>query len=237
MQFFTLLSLLIAFTAWNPNKLLHMGIVKVNAVEVEIDSGGNFVGSNLHPGGISVNFYNAYDDKSIDVFWDNREDDENDIYLFKMEPKSLTGVNTFAGHHFYAIESDKGKRVGHVHVNGVTSNYTFGHVNKFVTAANNTGKVSSSRGKHENRIRIIGYRTNAMSAKFRCLAPNVEYYYDDGMEGSFQGSLTVGKETTTNTYEGHVFYFVRPGKKPGEKGKEIARFTMKKEQVSLFILF
>ena len=51
--------------------------------------------------------------------------------------------------------------------------------------------------------------------------------YDDGSEGVYQGTLTMGKETTTNTYEGHVFYFTEPG----DKSKELARFTMDKNVV------
>ena len=35
----------------------------------------------------------------------------------------------------------------------------------------------------------------------------MDMWYDDGMGGSFQGTLTLGKESTTNTYEGHVFFF------------------------------
>ncbi len=47
--------------------------------------------------------------------------------------------------------------------------------------------------------------------------------------GSFQGSLTLGKEYTINTYEGHVFFFTEGD----DKTKEYARFNMNKEQVWL----
>jgi hypothetical protein len=52
--------------------------------------------------------------------------------------------------------------------------------------------------------------------------------YDDGNDGVYQGSLTFGKESTTNTYEGHVFFFTEPG----DKSKELARFTMDADRVS-----
>ena len=45
--------------------------------------------------------------------------------------------------------------------------------------------------------------------------------------GSFQGSLTLGKEYTINTYEGHVFFFTEGD----DKTKEYARFIMNKDQV------
>jgi hypothetical protein len=38
----------------------------------------------------------------------------------------------------------------------------------------------------------------------------------------------MGKESTINTYEGHVFYFTEKG----NKNKEFARYTMEKEHVS-----
>ena len=41
----------------------------------------------------------------------------------------------------------------------------------------------------------------------------------------------MGKETTTNTYEGHVFYFTEPG----DKNKELARFTMDKNVVGMLM--
>ena len=47
--------------------------------------------------------------------------------------------------------------------------------------------------------------------------------------GSFQGSLTLGKEYTINTYEGHVFFFTEGD----DKTKEYARFIMNKDQVRL----
>ena len=83
------------------------------------------------------------------------------------------------------------------------------------------------RPKGDGRVIVINEISTAMSAKFRCLAKKVDYYYDDGGEGTFQGTLTLGKETTTNTYEGHVFYFTMPGR----KDKEIARFAMDKNKV------
>jgi hypothetical protein len=37
---------------------------------------------------------------------------------------------------------------------------------------------------HPN-IEIIGQRTTSMAAKFRCLAPKADYYYDDKKGGEF----------------------------------------------------
>ena len=52
------------------------------------------------------------------------------------------------------------------------------------------------------------------------LAIYISYFrFEDGSGGSAQGLLGVGKETTTNTYEGHVFFFTEQG----NKAKEVAR--------------
>ena len=55
----------------------------------------------------------------------------------------------------------------------------------------------------------------------------VDMYFDDGASGIPLGHLRLGQETSTNTYEGHVFYFTVSG----NKDEEIARFTMNKDQV------
>lgn len=53
-------------------------------------------------------------------------------------------------------------------------------------------------------------------------------WFDDGRGGTEQGHLSTGQETTTNTYEGHVFFVTELG----HKDKVIARFTMVKEKVN-----
>ena len=67
-----------------------------------------------------------------------------------------------------------------------------------------------------------------MNARFRSLAPSsVDYWYDDGGEGVYQGTLTMGKEASINTYEGHVFYFTESN----NKQREVVRFVMDKDKV------
>lgn len=72
----------------------------------------------------------------------------------------------------------------------------------------------------------------AMAAKFRSLVPyKIRIFYEDGRGGTEQGHLSLGQETTTNTYEGHVFFFTDYR----NKLKEIARFTMTKDTVLYLI--
>ena len=86
----------------------------------------------------------------------------------------------------------------------------------------------SSTVLHHPQITIMNQPTTAMTARFRCLSPSpVDYYYFDGRKGTFQGTLTVGKETSVNSYEGHVFFFTLSGK----PNHEISRFIMDKNLV------
>jgi len=70
-----------------------------------------------------------------------------------------------------------------------------------------------------------------MSVKFKSLVPACDYYYDDGRDGIYQGRLQLGGEATTNTYEGHAFYFTSVGK----KDSVLARFTMNRDMVTYFV--
>ena len=50
--------------------------------------------------------------------------------------------------------------------------------------------------------------TRAVLVKFFSLSPKrIIMWYDDGRDGVFEGKLALGQTTTTNSYEGHVFYF------------------------------
>lgn len=87
--------------------------------------------------------------------------------------------------------------------------------------------VSGARPMHPS-VKLLNSRTTAVAAKFRSMVPeNIKIWYENNQGGSFQGSLSLGKEYTLNTYEGHVFFFTNEA-----KTKEFARFTMSKDQVS-----
>ena len=90
--------------------------------------------------------------------------------------------------------------------------------------------LSVNSGLHP-AVTLLHSGTQAMSVKFRNLASGCDYYYDDGRDGIFQGRLELGGESTTNTYEGHVFYFTRVD----QKDEVLARFTMHKDQVTYVV--
>lgn len=90
---------------------------------------------------------------------------------------------------------------------------------------------SSVAGRAHPFIRPVrGARTTCMAAKFRSLSlQQLDMWWDDGGEGVLSAKLKVGQETTTNTYEGHVFYFTLSGTH-GANRVEVARFTMSTEK-------
>ena len=86
----------------------------------------------------------------------------------------------------------------------------------------------NSKALHPS-VKILNTRTTAVNAKFRSMISEpIKIWFENNQGGSFQGSLTLGKEYTPNTYEGHVFFFTNDA-----KTKEYARFTMVKEQVTI----
>ena len=93
------------------------------------------------------------------------------------------------------------------------------------------GRDPSVNGGLHPGVALLHSGTTAMSVKFKNLSPGCDYYYDDGRHGVYQGRLELGGEATTNTYEGHVFFFT----KVGDKSVLIARFSMYKDQVTYVI--
>jgi hypothetical protein len=84
-------------------------------------------------------------------------------------------------------------------------------------------------GLHSLVKEVSGPRTTAHYAKFRSLSSRVlDVWFDDGNSGSAQGTIRPGHETTTNAYLGHVFFFTVHG----DKSKEIARITIRADQVT-----
>eukprot|EP00596_Hydrurales_sp_CCMP1899_P002160 CAMPEP_0119036200 /NCGR_PEP_ID=MMETSP1177-20130426/3728_1 /TAXON_ID=2985 /ORGANISM="Ochromonas sp, Strain CCMP1899" /LENGTH=495 /DNA_ID=CAMNT_0006995645 /DNA_START=160 /DNA_END=1644 /DNA_ORIENTATION=- len=179
-----------------------------------------------------VTVVNSYD-KKISLYWESPDETDDEVYLmFTMEVNGTVGMNTYNGHRFYSKETGTSERLPYViDVNEASATYTIGGQNEPTEDVKIEIDQKYKLPSNINPITIMGYRTTAMSAKFRCLCKAVDYYYDDGLEGTFQGSLTLGVETTTNSYAGHVFFFTEKG----NKKKEIARYTMRQAQ-NLYVI-
>lgn len=82
-------------------------------------------------------------------------------------------------------------------------------------------------------IKLLNMHSTAMSAKFRCLVVDgCDIWFDDSNGGIPQGTLKLGQESTTNTYEGHVFFAT----KKDDKDAVLATFEMLKDKVLYPIL-
>ena len=215
--------------------------------EVDIESDGNFLDewSTSKPkpktksGEHTVTVRNTFPDKSITLYWENPSSFDEDVLMFEIAANTAARLNTYNDHRFYA------KKVGNdqwlsetIHIRQNTESYSFGPEESKsyrFSLQNGITAISSHSGSQERKkssvsqVTIIGARTSAMAAKFRCHCLSVDYWFDDGKSGTFQGTLSLGKETTTNTYEGHVFYFTEKG----NKSNEIARYEMSKEKVRI----
>lgn len=217
--------------------------VTVYADLVEMDGSGNIIDSfddvGELPEEMSEEFFNVeisndFNDNTLSLMWKSENDDDEDVKITEILPKEKASIKTLDGHVFYAELVDDGSYEDLDDITEITPRkimitrakkaYRFGPATPAKPASHEMSTAKAG-GMHP-AVKIIGRRTTAMSAKFKCLLPKVDYYYEDGNGGSFQGTLTMGRETTTNTYEGHIFFFTEAG----DKSKEIARFKMVKEQ-------
>ena len=73
--------------------------------------------------------------------------------------------------------------------------------------------VGSVSRQHPSVVRLT-QTTTACSAKFVSLSGRpLAMYWDDGADGVSEGVLGPGATTTTNSYEGHMFYFTEKNNK------------------------
>lgn len=215
--------------------LLSCLAVSTSALDAEMNAGGEFIpldeSSDYTPRSVIVE--NTYVDKDIGIFWQDSASDDT-VHMFDVLRQSTGSLQTYNNHQFFAKEIGKEERLSDkFHVVAKTKVYTLGpNKSKINKSFVRDGIIQSNRDENgtylDSPIKIIGARTAAMSVKFICHCKGFDYYYDDGGDGVFQGSLTLGKETTINTYEGHTFYFTEKD----NKSKELARFLMTAEKVT-----
>lgn len=214
-------------------------------IDVEVGDSGDV--ETFSQAGLHVTFFNSYDNQSLSVFWQGT--DGIGHLMGHADPLMNLEITSFSGHSFYAVvqtndmDEQAGYRVppGTVTVTSKMTSFSFGIDDETSTTNMNVKKLSEKskyqlvdtkpKGKHRESgmhpaVTFINQPTTSMSARFKSLAPNVDIWYDDGRDGTFSGNIKLGQETTTNTYEGHVFYFTEAN----NKAKELARFTMNKDQ-------
>ena len=156
------------------------------------------------------------------------------IYLTDIASGQTAKISVTDGVEFFATEADDHEgRIAEFAVKAGVNDYKVGSTNigrrPFVKAYID---VDFRERPHPDVTALHQPPSTAMSAKFRNLSNRkVDFYYDDGRGGTAQGHLRPGQETTTNTYEGHEFFFTEAGR----KDKDVARFAMRKDE-SLYVL-
>lgn len=215
-------------------------VMTSTAREVELDFGGG-VSADLSqhvpilPESRSVLLENTYSDKDIELFWQNPNSEEI-AYMFDIQSKQTAQINTFNGHTFIVKEVGNTESLSdRVFITEKTKFYTVGPNQpkdyKFSVRDGIAPQLYQSKSRKAkvtgSPLTLMGERSSAMAAKFQCHCTAVDYYYDNGEDGVYQGSLSLGKETTINTYEGHVFYFTEKG----NKNNVLARFQMSTDKV------
>lgn len=164
--------------------------------------------------GLKVTFRNNYK-FDISLFWDGGSE-TNQAKIGDIPGLKDIVVNTFDQHVFYATKLNSREKLAPNRITVLSSKDLY-HI----------GPVEVKKTKNPY-VKYLNAPTTSMNAKFRCLIPDtINIWYEDGKGGSPQGSLSLGKEYTVNTYEGHVFYFTSQA----DKSIEYARFTMDKEKV------
>mmetsp|Transcript_11491 Transcript_11491/g.17493 ORF Transcript_11491/g.17493 Transcript_11491/m.17493 type:complete len:501 (-) Transcript_11491:167-1669(-) len=206
--------------------LVAIAAVTVCAADGTISAVSDIDGNVQQPQGLTVIVSNQFD-FPVSVYYD---DGRSGVFMMELQPRSNGQLNTFYGHKFYAkrYPSDPSELQSFV----ITYDETEVVLrNKEATIIENKSK---SYRQHPSVKNIPGPRTTATSVKFRSLSSRtIEIWYDNGTpEGSPQGELRSGQETTTNAYEGHVFFFTVKGKKE----LELARHTIVADQV-LYLVY
>lgn len=190
------------------------------AEEIGVESDGSLTAFSVHHDR-HVEVTNRCNE-SISLFWGSNADE--DAHMFDLEPLETSALNTFNGHSFFATYFAKQKNV-------ITAFSIQDGIDSIIVNPKEERSGSAENDKiHrmlDSPVRLMGLKTKSLTAKFRCLCPALDYYYDDGKEGLYSGSMVLGTEVSTNTYEGHVFYFTEKG----NKSNVIARLTMNNKQV------
>ena len=159
-------------------------------------------------GAAEVTLNNRFASTTLSVFWDGGGPGK-EVFIGTVAPGESLGVNSFVGHRLLAKPA---RRRGNtqedivVEVARASQAHDFGPDGEDMEYVEAEGVPDVPPNP---RVKIIGHRTTAMNARFRCLTPYaVDYYYDDGGDGVFSGTLSLGKETSVRT--------AMPGSAPGQ---------------------
>ena len=171
------------------------------------------------------------------MYYEDNEGEGSGTFLDIIRSEETADIQAMNGDAFFVTEGeDPTNRLAMIHVRSDENEYTIEDPGSSISVRNNkevSWKVNHTfRDRpHPSIRRLNGPLSTAMSVKFRNLsAKKIDLWYFNGVDGTEQGHLAPGRETTTNSYEGHVFYATEHG-----GTREISRFAMSKDKTLYLI--
>ena len=181
----------------------------------------------LEEGQLHVTFINLFD-KTISVFYD---DGKYGYFIIEIQASKSADINTFVGHKFYATFVGKLDRVAEITAKFGQSIYYVGDVwgkDSENGGLSLTRRLISSDLEITRRTLNVAFRQQdhplvlpltevsqsdfTVFVKFRSVSPRtLDFWFDDGKDGIYQGFILSGAETTSSTAAGHVFYATEVG--------------------------
>lgn len=174
---------------------------------------------------IPVTVHNSLD-LPVDVTWFDGLDKST---ILRVDAQATEGMTSYVGHKFFVTpvgsDAQYALRVHEFTIRDGIFHYEIPQVTNPSVAISNT--VPAPQKVHPQVV-LMNSISTSVGARFKSLYPkSLIIYYEDHRGGSEQGILRPGRETTTNTYQGHVFFF----REKDDPSHEVARITITKDKV------
>lgn len=192
----------------------------VNDRYVDVESGYNDLEEDFVEIPVEAVFFNTLPDEALSLYW-QADDPVDDVFIEDIDPLSISEVNTYLYHTFYAVlKSNPTVRADPA---TITVNTTISPTFKF--GPEQPGYVK--RREHP-KVQYTNTESIAMGVRFKSLVPYpVSLWYDDGYSGIFQGHFNLGQEGNSVAYIGQRFYVTEKD----NKNKVVAKLTLEKGKV------
>ena len=173
----------------------------------------------------------------IALYYEDHEGEGSGTFMTIIKSDETLDMQSTPGDTFFATEGeDATNRIAMLYIRNDENEYSIEDPGSSTVIRNNKEVTMKLNHDFKNRPhpaikKLNGPISTAMSVKFRNLsAKKIDLWYFNGVDGTEQGHLAPGRETTTNSYEGHVFYATEHG-----GSREICRFSMSKDKTLYLI--
>jgi hypothetical protein len=212
-----------------------------DSTEIDVDSLGSSRSWKKQPpqspDKVSVTFENHYQNETIQLFWVSEKGEEFLIGDIPIDESIRVDTTLY---HTFSAKGSESSFIANPPLITVKPNkraYSFEPFSAFSSSSTSSFTKSSSLSAASETIpapkpfiKVLNRASTSCNAKFRNHVPNaIDIWYDDGRDGTYQGTLDLGKEYTVNSYVGHVFYFTEKG----NKSKVYIRHTVAADKVDI----